>query len=67
MKLFKNVGLLGIIFLFFSTQPLSAASVTPTVIDGNPSCSDLEYDFGYKPQPEPPPSNKELMFCEAKT
>jgi len=25
-------------------------------VAGNPSCTELGYDFGYKPQPEPPPS-----------
>lgn len=34
----------------------SASHVTPTVIAGNPSCTSLSYDFGFKPQPEPPPS-----------
>lgn len=32
------------------------AHVTPGFVAGNPDCSDLGYDFGFKPQPEPPPS-----------
>jgi hypothetical protein len=30
--------------------------VVPQVVLGNPSCTDLGYDVGFKPQPEPPPS-----------
>ena len=26
------------------------------VVSGNPKCEDLGYEFGFKPQPEPPPS-----------
>jgi hypothetical protein len=37
-------------------QPATGSSVPPTVVPGNPSCSDLGFDFGFKPQPEPPPS-----------
>ena len=33
-----------------------ASLVTPEFIPGNPSCVELGYDFGFKPQPEPPPS-----------
>lgn len=36
--------------------PVFAAHVTPTFVPGNPDCADLGYDFGFKPQPEPPPS-----------
>jgi hypothetical protein len=35
---------------------VSAAIVDPVFVPGNPSCSDLGYDFGFKPQPEPPPT-----------
>ncbi|RKT45777.1 hypothetical protein [Thiocapsa rosea] len=38
-------------------QISAAASVTPTVVDGNPTCTSLGYTNGYKPQPEPPPSD----------
>jgi hypothetical protein len=31
-------------------------SVDPVLIAGNPTCAGLGYDFGFKPQPEPPPS-----------
>ena len=34
----------------------SGNGITPFVIEGNPSAVDLGYDFGFKPQPEPPPS-----------
>jgi hypothetical protein len=35
---------------------VAAASVTPQVVSGNPSCVGLGYTYGFKPQPEPPPS-----------
>lgn len=49
------------LFLFISMLSLAcsallAAHVDPVFMPGNPSCSDLGYDFGFKPQPEPPPS-----------
>jgi len=37
-------------------QFATAASVEPVLVDDNPSCTYLGYDFGFKPQPEPPPS-----------
>lgn len=36
--------------------PAAATHVDPVFVAGNPSCTDLGYDFGFKPQPEPPPS-----------
>ncbi len=36
--------------------PPSGNGVVPEVIPGNPTCADRGYDFGWKPQPEPPPS-----------
>ena len=33
-----------------------ATHVDPVQMDGNPDCVDLGFDFGFKPQPEPPPS-----------
>lgn len=36
--------------------PPSGNGVQPVVVAGNPDCIDLGYDFGWKPQPEPPPS-----------
>jgi len=36
--------------------PPSGNGVQPVVVAGNPDCADLGYDFGWKPQPEPPPS-----------
>lgn len=38
------------------TSPAFATHVDPIFVAGNPSCSDLGFDFGFKPQPEPPPS-----------
>ena len=38
------------------TYPAAASHVTPVFVAGNPDCEDLGYDFGFKPQPEPPPS-----------
>ncbi|MHB1120891.1 MAG: hypothetical protein ACYC11_12615, partial [Bellilinea sp.] len=29
-----------------SWQPVMAASVTPTTVDGNPNCADLGYEYG---------------------
>jgi hypothetical protein len=43
-----------------------ASSVDPVFVPGNPSCTDLGYDFGYKPQPEPPPSGT-YYFGDAST
>ena len=34
----------------------SGNGIFPYVVLGNPSAVDLGYDFGFKPQPEPPPS-----------
>ena len=30
--------------------------VLPSYVEGNPSCEDLGYEAGFKPQPEPPPT-----------
>lgn len=53
---FVSVVFVIAITIIWMTIPLSAASVVPTVVAGNPDCGDLGYDFGYKPQPEPPPT-----------
>lgn len=45
-----------LIGILFPVQLAVASHVTPTFVPGNPSCTDLGYDFGFKPQPEPPPS-----------
>jgi hypothetical protein len=37
-------------------ERVPATNVDPTFVAGNPKCTDLGYDFGFKPQPEPPPS-----------
>jgi hypothetical protein len=34
----------------------ATATDNPVVVPGNPTCADLGYAFGFKPQPEPPPS-----------
>jgi hypothetical protein len=53
------------LFLISGFEPTNASpisglpsgnGITPIVIAGNPSAVDLGYDFGFKPQPEPPPS-----------
>ena len=36
--------------------PAAAASVDPIVVDGNPTCEGQGFSFGFKPQPEPPPT-----------
>jgi len=36
--------------------PPSGNGVQPVLFAGNPDCGNLGYDFGWKPQPEPPPS-----------
>jgi hypothetical protein len=35
---------------------IDGPDVTPEVVSGNPTCTDLGYDYGFKPQPEPPPT-----------
>lgn len=54
----RHVQLLSVLALSgaLAAAPALASSVTPVLIDGNPSCTALGYDFGFKPQPEPPPS-----------
>lgn len=39
-----------------AAAPASATHVTPVFVAGNPDCTALGFDFGFKPQPEPPPS-----------
>ncbi len=34
----------------------SGDGIAPDFVAGNPSCVGLGYDFGFKPQPEPPPN-----------
>jgi hypothetical protein len=36
--------------------PPSENGVEPVLVEGNPTCADLGYDRGFKPQPEPPPT-----------
>lgn len=48
--LFALVAIAALLLL--AIPPATAQTFEP----GNPSCTDLGYDFGYKPQPEPPPS-----------
>ena len=49
-------AVLGIALAMVVGGSVDASSVTPTVVAGNPSCTDLGYSFGFKPQPEPPPA-----------
>ena len=56
-KLFLLLALAFLLAPFAQVQVAAAASVTPTVVSGNPSCSSLVYGkLSFKPQPEPPPS-----------
>ncbi|MCA9903624.1 MAG: hypothetical protein KC547_07190, partial [Anaerolineae bacterium] len=57
MKIRSAYLVLLVIAVVMLAAPFTqAASVTPTVVSGNPTCQDLGYLYGYKPQPEPPPS-----------
>jgi hypothetical protein len=42
--------------LFGGVKPAAATHVDPVFVAGNPNCVTLDYAFGFKPQPEPPPS-----------
>ena len=45
------IALVAIMAAFLGrASTADAASVTPATIDGNPTCVDLGYDFGFKPQ-----------------
>jgi hypothetical protein len=53
------LALFGVPFVGSAVAQVNEPSdnlVTPVIVVGNPSCTSLGYDFGYKPQPEPPPS-----------
>lgn len=50
------IAVLAVAGLSLQGTPVSAATVEPDFVPGNPTCEVLGYDFGYKPQPEPPPS-----------
>ena len=55
----KRTSLFLFVLLFalsLGTTATFAASVEPQFFDGNPSCADLGYASGFKPQPEPPPT-----------
>lgn len=55
--LFAVVGFIAIReVLAENPGPPSGNGITPIVISGNPTCQSQGYDFGFKPQPEPPPS-----------
>ena len=43
-------GLALALAAMFMVGPAAAASVTPEVVAGNPSCEDLGYSYGFKPQ-----------------
>jgi hypothetical protein len=57
-KLTRLAGLIVLALAVLGTQirTTSAASVTPDFVSGNPTCEGLGYTYGFKPQPEPPPS-----------
>ncbi len=42
--------------IILTPRGAAANHVNPVFVAGNPKCVDLAYDFGFKPQPEPPPS-----------
>lgn len=48
--------LLAALLWLVTASPAFAAHVAPVFVPGNPDCADLGFDFGFKPQPEPPPS-----------
>jgi len=58
------LALLFGVLAMFGSKPAAADTagnasgdgVVPELISGNPDCADLGYDFGFKPQPEPPPT-----------
>lgn len=57
MKAQRMVCFVVIAFACLAVAGLAgAASVAPVLVGGNPTCVGLGYDFGFKPQPEPPPS-----------
>ncbi len=43
--------ILGLLLVSACALPAMAASVTPVVVDDNPVCTQLGYDFGYKVEP----------------
>jgi hypothetical protein len=45
------LGIFTSLFLAVNSNTLQAASVTPTVVNGNPTCVGLGYDFGFKVDP----------------
>ena len=59
MKKYMIVLVLALLVMGLSVAvgPAAASSVSPIFEPGNPSCTDLGYDFGFKPQPEPPPTD----------
>jgi hypothetical protein len=50
------IAVLVAIVALFIGAPVLASHVVPVPVAGNPTCADLGYAFGFKPQPEPPPS-----------
>jgi hypothetical protein len=62
MKIALRTIPLFVAFLLLSwvATPVAAASVTPVVVSGNPSCTSLGYDFGFKVDP-PDPGTYDLI------
>jgi len=52
----RSLTILAALLWLVAASPAFATHVTPVFVDGNPDCADLGFDFGFKPQPEPPPS-----------
>lgn len=50
----KILALALALMLALSAHPVMAAAVTPVVIEGNPTCVGLGYDFGFKIDPPTP-------------
>lgn len=67
MKSAKRLSIAALLFVFLFALTAGAVmaqnpggpsgdGVVPVYIAGNPDCQDLGYTYGFKPQPEPPPS-----------
>lgn len=55
------VGTLVLLASFFTATSANAASVSPTLTPGNPTCSDLGYRYELKPTPENTPNGTYLL------
>jgi hypothetical protein len=55
------VGTLVLLASFFTATSANAASVSPTLIEKNPTCTSLGYRYGLKPTPENTPNGIYLL------